>query len=63
MKRRGSTFHIPTILALTTIIGLIVGLLGDGAVDVVAWIGLGVPLIAVARALAAKDPVSPVRKR
>jgi hypothetical protein len=54
MTRRSSTFGVPTILAITTIIALIVGLLGDGAVDVAAWIGLGVPLVAIGKALRAQ---------
>jgi len=53
MKRVGGTFGIPVVLAVATIAALISGLLGDGAVDVVAWLGLALPLIAIGKALRA----------
>jgi hypothetical protein len=47
MKRVGGTFGIPIVLAVATIIALISGLLGDGAVDAIAWLGLAAPLAAI----------------
>ncbi len=54
MKRPGGTFGIPILLAMASLIALIAGLLGDGPVDVVAWAGLAVPLVAIARAMRVK---------
>lgn len=51
MRRPGGTFGIPAVLAVVSIVALIAGLLGDGAVDVVAWVGLALPLAAIATAL------------
>ncbi|KQN16588.1 hypothetical protein [Sphingomonas sp. Leaf30] len=51
MRRVAGTFGIPILLAIATIVALIVGLLGDGAVDVVAWLGLAAPLVAIGWAL------------
>ncbi|TZG24997.1 hypothetical protein [Sphingomonas montanisoli] len=39
-------FAVPMLLALLSTIGLIVGLLGDGWEDVLAWIGLAAPVAA-----------------
>jgi hypothetical protein len=51
LRRPGGTFGIPIALAIATIVALIVGFLGDGVVDVVAWLGLALPLIAIVKAL------------
>ncbi|WP_244501396.1 hypothetical protein [Sphingomonas gellani] len=51
MRRTGGTFGIPAVLAVASGFALVAGLLGDGAVDVVAWIGLALPLIVTARAV------------
>lgn len=53
MKRPGGSFGIPIVLAVATIIALIAGLLGDGAADIIAWLGLALPLIAIGKALRA----------
>lgn len=37
------TFGIPTWIALLTAAGLFAALLGDGAWDVLAWLGMGIP--------------------
>jgi hypothetical protein len=37
-------FRVPLVLALLTAGGLLLGLLGDGLADGVAWLGLGVPI-------------------
>ena len=39
-----STWRAPIVLALLTLLGLIVGLLGDGPWDWACWIGLGLPV-------------------
>lgn len=38
-------FRWPLWLAFITIAGLVAGLLGDGGFDVLAWLGLGIPLL------------------
>ncbi len=48
MTRPGGTFGIPIVLALISAAALVAGLLGDGVVDVIAWVGLAVPLIVIA---------------
>lgn len=42
---RQSTFLLPSLLALLGTVGLITALLGDGAWDVLAWLGLGLPAL------------------
>ncbi|USU04040.1 hypothetical protein NF700_11765 [Sphingomonadaceae bacterium OTU29MARTA1] len=51
MTRRGGTFGIPVALAAISLIALIAGLLGDGAVDWIAWAGLTLPLALIAIAV------------
>jgi len=51
MTRVGRVFGIPLALALASLVALVVGLLGDDGYDVAAWIGLALPLVAIARAL------------
>ncbi len=41
-----SVFRIPLLLAALTVLGLVAGLLGDEALDVLAWFGLGLPVLA-----------------
>jgi hypothetical protein len=41
-------FAVPVALAGATVVGLLSGLLGDGAYDLVAAIGLGLPVLAIA---------------
>jgi len=46
-SRGGSAvFRIPVLLAALTALGLVAGLLGDGWLDVLAWVGLGIPALA-----------------
>lgn len=40
-------FATPLALAVVTLAGLIAGLAGDGWLDVVAWIGLAAPVVAM----------------
>ena len=42
---RQSTFAIPALLALLGATGLFAALLGDGAWDALAWLGLGLPAV------------------
>jgi hypothetical protein len=41
-------FTVPIVIALATGVGLVAGLIGDGWFDVFAWLGLAIPMIAVA---------------
>lgn len=41
-------FAVPSLLAATSIAGLLAGLNGDGLFDLLAWLGLGMPLLTVA---------------
>lgn len=42
----GPIWRAPIVLGGLTAIGLLSGLLGDGAWDAVAWLGLGIPTAA-----------------
>lgn len=50
-RSTAAIFAVPLLLAVASIIGLIAALLGDGLADLVSWIGLGLPVAAVAWAL------------
>ncbi|APR04193.1 hypothetical protein [Thauera chlorobenzoica] len=39
----------PLVIALLSAVGLIAGLVADGAGDVLSWAGLGVPVLVVLR--------------
>lgn len=41
-----STWILPILIALASLIGLVSALTGDGWRDVLSWVGLGVPLAA-----------------
>ena len=45
--RRGLTtiFAIPAIIAVISIVGLVSALTGDGARNILSWIGLGIPVL------------------
>lgn len=45
-KAAPAIFAVPLLLALLSLGGLIVGLLGDGWEDILAWIGLAAPVAA-----------------
>ncbi|WP_121119217.1 hypothetical protein [Croceibacterium ferulae] len=54
MKRKGDllqVFGIPLLLAICSLVGLVSALTGDGWRDIVAWIALAVPVLAVGRAI------------
>ncbi|BBK43507.1 hypothetical protein STVA_35270 [Allostella vacuolata] len=44
-------FAAPAAIALLSIVGLVAALLGDGVYDILSWIGLLVPVLAIAWAL------------
>lgn len=44
----GRIFRWPLWLAGGIVVGLVSGLLGEGGFDLIAWIGLGVPLLVCA---------------
>ena len=48
----GRTFTLPLFIGITSIVGLLAALLGDGAYDAVSWLGLGIPVAAVIYAYA-----------
>lgn len=41
-----STFAMPVLIGLVSLIGLVVALAGDGWFDAASWIALGVPVAA-----------------
>jgi len=45
MSARQSTFVLPLLIGLLSAAGLFSALLGDGAWDAVAWLGLGIPAV------------------
>jgi len=50
----GAVFALPLLIAALSVIGLISALTGDGWRDIVSWVGLAVPVIAVAWAMKAR---------
>ena len=42
-----STFALPVLIALVSLIGLVAALAGDGWRDALSWVALGVPVLAV----------------
>ncbi|MBM7407412.1 hypothetical protein EDF69_002978 [Sphingomonas sp. JUb134] len=49
-----STFALPTLIALLSVVGLVSALTGDGVRDVLSWIALAVPVVAVGWAMRAQ---------
>lgn len=57
MKRRlplRAIFALPLVIGVLGVIGLVSALTGDGWRDVVSWIGLAVPVLAVVWAMKAR---------
>ncbi|GAB3257639.1 hypothetical protein GCM10027347_20280 [Larkinella harenae] len=52
---------IPLVLALLSMIGLIAALVGDGMMDFVSWLTLGIPLVVIGWFVS--RPQGPKRKR
>lgn len=50
----GAIFAVPTAVGLLSIVGLIAALTGDGWRDIISWVGLAVPVLAVAWAMKAR---------
>ncbi|MFP1681172.1 hypothetical protein ACLD0W_01605 [Alloalcanivorax sp. C16-1] len=44
-------FAVPLLIALASLIGLVAALLGDGPMDALSWLGLGIPVAAVVWAM------------
>ena len=38
-------WRVPLVLAALTVLGLVAGLLGDGWLDALSWLGLGIPAL------------------
>ncbi|MCG8393365.1 MAG: hypothetical protein MI745_09800 [Pseudomonadales bacterium] len=47
-------FAMPLLIAVTSLTGLIAALLGNGVYDWLSWLGLSLPLLAVAIAMSRK---------
>lgn len=52
MNRRLHLYGLPTLVALVSLLGLVVGLLGDGGFDVVAGLALALPAAIILWSLA-----------
>jgi len=52
---------MPVVVTVTSVLAIFVGLLADGAVDTIACVGVGVPIVLIAWHLA--RPVRRVPKR
>lgn len=48
------TFAVPALIALVSSVGLVAALLGDGAFDMISWLGLAIPVGAIAWAMLKK---------
>jgi hypothetical protein len=52
--RRHAVLAVPLALGAISLVGLVVGLLGDGLLDIASWLALGVPVAAIIWALASR---------
>jgi hypothetical protein len=52
--RSHSTLAVPFAIGVISLVGLVVGLLGDGLLDMGSWLALGVPAAAIIWALASR---------
>lgn len=48
------TFAIPAVIAIASLIGLFVALLGDGTFDLASWLTLALPVAAIFWAMTAR---------
>jgi hypothetical protein len=48
------TFAVPALIALASLAGLFVALLGDGVFDFASWLTLAMPVAAIAWAMVAR---------
>ena len=44
-KSLGGIFAVPVCIAVASLVGLVAALLGEGWMNVVGWVGLGVPVV------------------
>lgn len=53
MKRGTLTaiFALPLLIGLVSVVGLVSALTGDGLRDAISWLGLAIPMVAVAWAM------------
>ena len=51
-----STFALPLGLALVSLVGLVLALTGEGWRDLVSWLALSAPILAVIWAFARRSP-------
>lgn len=56
VKRQGlrAIFAVPLLIAVLSTVGLISALTGDGWRDIISWLGLAVPVLAVFWAMKAR---------
>ena len=47
MSLRQSTWTLPVLIAAASLAGLVVGLVGDGMLDALGWLGLAPALLAL----------------
>ena len=49
-------FRVPSILALVSLVGLVAALVGDGLLDLLSWVALGIPVVVIFLALVGRLP-------
>jgi hypothetical protein len=50
--RRIALWRMPLLMGAASLAGLIIGLIGEGLLDLVAWVALGVPVAVIGWSLA-----------
>ncbi|GAB4012592.1 hypothetical protein GCM10028808_29160 [Spirosoma migulaei] len=60
-KPFGHTWTIPILLGISSLVGLISALVGDGSWDALSWLTLGIPLLVIARFVI--KPTGPKKER
>lgn len=48
MNQSIKLWGVPLLLAIISLVGLISALVGDGLLDFLSWLGLGIPLLVIA---------------
>ncbi len=61
-KTSRALWRAPIIMGVSSLIGLIVALLGDGVWDIVGWVGLGVPMLVMLWYVVRSRSSSPARR-
>lgn len=49
-----STWTLPIVIAVVSIVGLVSALTGDGLPDIIAWVALAIPVLAAGWAMRTK---------